>query len=101
MPDARDSLAPMAASWCRQLKKQDEIAAAYEEIVQRRTFRTSWLAVADYGSPQPHLSRQAPVGPTGRRADSSQAKTWNHTGAHKINHCLGEALLAKFMGRRK
>jgi tryptophan synthase beta chain len=25
----------------------------------------------------------------------------NHTGAHKINHCLGEALLAKFMGKTK
>ncbi|MFA7232404.1 MAG: tryptophan synthase subunit beta [Victivallaceae bacterium] len=25
----------------------------------------------------------------------------NHTGAHKINHCLGEALLAKFMNKKK
>lgn len=25
----------------------------------------------------------------------------NHTGSHKINHCLGEALLAKKMGRKK
>jgi len=25
----------------------------------------------------------------------------NHTGAHKINHCLGEALLAKHMGKMK
>ena len=25
----------------------------------------------------------------------------NHTGAHKINHCLGEALLARFMGKTK
>ena len=25
----------------------------------------------------------------------------NHTGAHKINHCLGEALLAKIMGKKK
>lgn len=25
----------------------------------------------------------------------------NHTGAHKINHCLGEALLAKKWGKRK
>lgn len=24
----------------------------------------------------------------------------NHTGAHKLNHCMGEALLAKFMGKR-
>ena len=25
----------------------------------------------------------------------------NHTGAHKINHCIGEVLLAKHMGKRK
>ena len=25
----------------------------------------------------------------------------NHTGAHKINHCIGEVLLAKFMGKKK
>ena len=25
----------------------------------------------------------------------------NHTGAHKINHCLGEALLAKKLGKKK
>ena len=25
----------------------------------------------------------------------------NHTGSHKINHCLGEALLAKKMGKKK
>lgn len=25
----------------------------------------------------------------------------NHTGAHKINHCLGEALLARKMGKKK
>jgi len=25
----------------------------------------------------------------------------NHTGAHKLNHCLGEALLAKRMGKRR
>ena len=25
----------------------------------------------------------------------------NHTGAHKPNHCMGEALLAKYMGKKK
>lgn len=25
----------------------------------------------------------------------------NHTGAHKLNHCMGEALLAQFMGKKK
>lgn len=25
----------------------------------------------------------------------------NHTGAHKLNHCMGEALLASFMGKKR
>jgi tryptophan synthase beta chain len=25
----------------------------------------------------------------------------NHTGAHKLNHCMGEGLLAKYLGKRK
>lgn len=25
----------------------------------------------------------------------------NHTGAHKINHCMGEGLLAKYLGKKK
>ncbi len=25
----------------------------------------------------------------------------NHSGAHKLNHCMGEALLAKYMGKKK
>lgn len=25
----------------------------------------------------------------------------NHTGAHKINHCIGEVLLAKYLGKKK
>ena len=24
-----------------------------------------------------------------------------HTGAHKLNHCMGEALLSKYMGKKK
>jgi len=25
----------------------------------------------------------------------------NHSGAHKLNHCMGEALLAKYMGKKR
>ena len=25
----------------------------------------------------------------------------NHTGAHKLNHCMGQGLLAKYMGKKK
>ena len=25
----------------------------------------------------------------------------NHTGAHKLNHCMAEVLLAKYLGKKK
>ena len=30
-----------------------------------------------------------------------QREDLNHTGAHKLNHCMGEGLLAKYMGKKK
>ena len=35
------------------------------------------------------------------RVFSLKREDLNHTGAHKINHCIGEALLAKHMGKTK
>ena len=39
----------------------------------------------DYGGAQIYLRRE----------------DLNHTGAHKLNHCMGEGLLAKCMGKKK
>jgi tryptophan synthase beta chain len=36
-----------------------------------------------------------------RWADLPEAEDLNHMGAHKLNHCMGEALLAKYMGKKK
>ncbi len=56
---------------------------------------TTWAAPAPFFMPAACRSNWA------ARKSTSSAKTSNHTGAHKINHCLGEALLAKFMGKNK
>ena len=81
----------------------DEIDRAYEEVRQTEAFQKELNALyADY------VGRPSPLFQATRLSDQiGGARIWlkredlNHTGAHKINHCLGEALLAKHMGKTK
>ncbi|MBL3591731.1 MAG: tryptophan synthase subunit beta [gamma proteobacterium endosymbiont of Lamellibrachia anaximandri] len=80
----------------------DEITSAYKRITQDDKFLNE---LADLY--QNYVGRPSPI----FHAKSLSAKygadiymkreDLNHTGAHKINHCLGEALLAKRMGKKK
>ncbi|MCK9515177.1 MAG: tryptophan synthase subunit beta [Ottowia sp.] len=81
----------------------DGIATAYAEIRERPDFKEKLSGLlADYvGRPSPifyarRLSRQL-----GGAHIHLKREDLNHTGAHKINHCLGEVLLAQFMGKKK
>jgi tryptophan synthase beta chain len=80
----------------------DEITASYEEIRQNQEFLEELTSLYQHfvGRPSPifhakHLSEKYGADIYLKREDL------NHTGAHKINHCLGEALLAKKMGKKK
>jgi len=80
----------------------DEITASYEEIRQNPEFLEELTSLYQHfvGRPSPifhakHLSEKYGADIYLKREDL------NHTGAHKINHCLGEALLAKKMGKKK
>ncbi|WFM70449.1 tryptophan synthase subunit beta [Halomonas sp. CKK8] len=81
----------------------DEIDAAYEEIRVREDFRTELASLfADYvGRPSPIFHARRLSEQLGGAQIHLKREDLNHTGAHKINHCLGEALLAKFMGKTK
>lgn len=79
-----------------------EIAAAYEECRKDPAFRAELARLYKHyvGRPSPifhaeNLSQKYGADIYLKREDL------NHTGAHKINHCLGEALLAKKMGKKK
>ena len=79
-----------------------EITAAYLEIRQDEGFRKELADLYSHyvGRPSPlfHARRLSAKYGTDiylKREDL------NHTGAHKINHCLGEALLAKKLGKKK
>ena len=105
MPDANGFFGPYGGQLVPpDLKKcMDEISTAYAEIVQRKDFQDELAALfADYvGRPSPIFHAKRLSDQLGGAQIHLKREDLNHTGAHKINHCLGEALLAKFMGKKK
>ncbi|RTE66508.1 tryptophan synthase subunit beta [Amphritea opalescens] len=87
-----------------ELKKvMDDIDRAYEEIRHTESFKTELMQLnQDYvGRPSPIYHAKRLSEKLGGAQIYLKREDLNHTGAHKINHCLGEALLAKFMGKKK
>ena len=81
----------------------NEIDAAYEEIRQTKEFQQELAELyAKYvGRPSPIFHAKRLTEHAGGAQIYLKREDLNHTGAHKINHCLGEALLAKYMGKTK
>lgn len=81
----------------------DQISAAYEEISQSEAFQTELHDLyANYvGRPSPIYHAKNLSNKLGGAQIYLKREDLNHTGAHKINHCIGEALLAKHMGKTK
>jgi tryptophan synthase beta chain len=81
----------------------DQINDAYEEIIQREDFQQELTELyTDYvGRPSPIYFAKRLSDEVGGARIFFKREDLNHTGAHKINHCIGEALLAKFMGKTK
>jgi tryptophan synthase beta chain len=82
----------------------DAIAAAYLAIRETEAYQNELRDLHTHyvGRPSPiyHARRlSAHVG--GQAEIYLKREDLNHTGAHKINHALGEALLAKHMGKTK
>ena len=85
-------------------KAMDEITEAYFTICQSRKFIAELRRIRKefQGRPTPvtHLERLSNA-MGGRVQLYAKREDLNHTGAHKLNHCMGEALLAKYMGKKK
>lgn len=81
----------------------DEINVAYEEIRHTPEFQNELADLfANYvGRPSPLFHAKRLSEQLGGAQIYLKREDLNHTGAHKINHCLGEALLAKYMGKSK
>lgn len=80
-----------------------EITDAYFTICKSRKFIDELRRIRRefQGRPTPisHLERLS--NKLGRCQLYVKREDLNHSGAHKLNHCMGEALLAKYMGKKK
>ena len=80
-----------------------EVAAAYAQARQDPGFQADYEALlADYvGRPSPLFLAAGLTRHLGGAKIYLKREDLNHTGAQQINHCLGEGLLAKRMGKKK
>ena len=80
-----------------------EITEAYFTICKSSKFISELRRIRKefQGRPTPisHLERLSSS--LGNVQLYAKREDLNHTGAHKLNHCMGEALLAKYMGKKK
>lgn len=81
----------------------DEINDSYDKVCHTEEFQQELKSLyADYvGRPSALYFAKRLTEQQGGAKIYLKREDLNHTGAHKINHCLGEALLAKHMGKTK
>jgi len=81
----------------------DELEQAYLAARQDPAFQTelSWLFANYSGRPTPLFYADRLTRHLGGARIYLKREDLNHTGAHKINNCLGQALLAKRMGKKR
>jgi tryptophan synthase beta chain len=79
------------------------IAIAYNDICKSHRFISELRRIRKHyqGRPTPVYHAQRLSDYVGGAQIYLKREDLNHTGAHKLNHCMGEALLAKEMGKTK
>ena len=85
------------------IKAFNEYAEGYCTIAQSAQFIAELRRIRrDFqGRPTPVYHCQNLSNYLGRTQIYLKREDLNHTGAHKLNHCMGEGLLAKYMGKKK
>ncbi len=80
-----------------------ELENAYEQARRDRTFRArlEYLLTQYAGRPTPLFQARRLTEHLGGARIYLKREDLLHTGAHKINNCLGQALLAERMGKRR
>ena len=80
-----------------------ELEEAYRDIVPTKEFQEEFAYYLKHyaGRPSPLYFAERLTEYCGGAKIYLKREDLNHTGAHKINHTIGEALLAKKMGKKK
>ncbi|MBT65429.1 MAG: tryptophan synthase subunit beta [Puniceicoccaceae bacterium] len=83
-------------------KEMDAITDAYYSISKSHAFISELRSIRKHfqGRPTPVYFCQRLSELVGGRIYLKR-EDLNHTGAHKLNHCMGEALLAKHLGKKR
>ncbi|MGP4712616.1 MULTISPECIES: tryptophan synthase subunit beta [unclassified Psychrobacter] len=84
-------------------KAMEEIEAGFREIIKEDDFIAEMKRLREtyVGRPSPIFHAKRLTEHCGGAQIYFKREDLNHTGAHKINHCLGEVLLAKKLGKTK
>ncbi|MFA7116455.1 MAG: tryptophan synthase subunit beta [Bacteroidales bacterium] len=83
-------------------QEMDRITNAYFSISKSHKFISELRSIRKH-----YQGRPTPVYYCDRLSNKYGGRIYlkredlNHTGAHKLNHCMGEVLLAKYMGKKK
>jgi len=105
VPDARGFFGKFGGSFIPpELQKQmDEIYHGYQRICRSHDFIRELRSIRTHfqGRPTPvYYCKNLSTQTDGARIYLKR-EDLNHGGAHKLNHCMGEALLAKYLGKKK
>ncbi len=84
-------------------KAMEEIEVGFREIIKDEDFIAEMKRLREtyVGRPSPIFHARRLTEQCGGAQIYFKREDLNHTGAHKINHCLGEVLLAKKLGKTK
>ncbi|MBP3328762.1 MAG: tryptophan synthase subunit beta [Clostridia bacterium] len=84
-------------------KAMAEITEAYFTICKSSKFISELRRIRKefQGRPTPISYLERLSASLGNVQIYAKREDLNHSGAHKLNHCMGEALLAKYMGKKK
>lgn len=87
-----------------QLEKAfEDISLGYDKICQSSQFIHELRRIRKefQGRPTPVYHCERLSNHLGRTQIYLKREDLNHSGAHKLNHCMGEGLLAKYLGKKK
>jgi tryptophan synthase beta chain len=105
VPDARGKFGPYGGQFVPEtlMPALEELIAAYDEARQDPAFVAEFeqLLHSYVGRPSPISHARRLSQQLGGAQIYLKREDLNHTGAHKINNALGQALLAQRMGKRR
>ena len=81
----------------------EKISTAYQAICKSSKFISELRRIRKefQGRPTPVCHCERLSNSIGNCQIYLKREDLNHTGAHKLNHCMGEGLLAKYLGKKK